>query len=87
MFFSSYYSNSILNSILPSDSTTVKRGWDEPQIPSVFSASLVILALFVWYERRREVKGLSVIMPPSIWKQPGAKMPSIIIMVFFSWYV
>ncbi|KAF7347388.1 MFS general substrate transporter [Mycena venus] len=68
------------------DSTTVARGWSAPQIPSLFAGSIVILIIFVFYERHREARGQSVLLPIKIWKQPAAKMTSVIAIQFFVWW-
>lgn len=41
---------------------------------------------FVLWELHRESKGESVLMPMSMWTQPGAKMGSTILLVFFGWW-
>ncbi|KAJ7682956.1 major facilitator superfamily domain-containing protein [Mycena rosella] len=68
------------------DSTTARKGWSTPQIPSLFSASAVILAVFIFYERHRENRGQSVLLPIKIWQQPGKKMGSIVAIQFFVWW-
>ncbi|KAJ8522255.1 hypothetical protein ONZ45_g1154 [Pleurotus djamor] len=68
------------------DSTTASKGWATPHIPSLLSASAVILGVFLYYERWREARDMSVLMPLSMWKQPGAKMGSVIAIVFFAWW-
>ncbi|KAL0952985.1 hypothetical protein HGRIS_007196 [Hohenbuehelia grisea] len=68
------------------DSSTARKGWATPHIPGLLSASAVILGIFVYYERWRESRGKSVLMPLSMWKQPGAKMGSVITVVFFAWW-
>ncbi|KAJ7729261.1 major facilitator superfamily domain-containing protein [Mycena maculata] len=68
------------------DSTTARKGWGTPQIPSLFSASAVILAMFVFYERHRERRGLSVLLPIKMWQQSGTKMGSVIAIQFFVWW-
>ncbi|KAJ6588750.1 major facilitator superfamily domain-containing protein [Mycena capillaripes] len=68
------------------DSTTARKGWSTPQIPSLFTASAVILAAFVFYERHREARGLSVLLPIQIWKQPSTKMGVVIAIQFFIWW-
>ncbi|KAF7307454.1 MFS domain-containing protein [Mycena indigotica] len=65
------------------DSTTARKGWSTPQIPSLFTGSAVVLALFVFYERYREKRNLSVLLPMSIWK---GKMLSVLGMQFFVWW-
>ncbi|KAJ7847146.1 hypothetical protein B0H14DRAFT_2583787 [Mycena olivaceomarginata] len=66
------------------DSTVIKGGWGAPQIPSLFAVSLMLLGCFFYYERWRETRGLAVLMPSSMWNQPGAKMSSMVSMVFFA---
>ncbi|KAJ6535086.1 major facilitator superfamily domain-containing protein [Mycena capillaripes] len=68
------------------DSTVVKGGWGAPQIPSLFAVSLLLLSCFLYYERWREIRGLAVLMPLSMWNQPGAKMGSMATLVFFAWF-
>ncbi|KAK7044587.1 MFS general substrate transporter [Favolaschia claudopus] len=68
------------------DSTTAKKGWSTPQIPSLFSASAVVLTAFIFYERRREARGQSVILPIQIWRQPGTQMSAIIACQFLVWW-
>lgn len=41
---------------------------------------------FVLWELRREAKNQSVLLPMSMWTQPGAKMGPIILLVFFGWW-
>ncbi|KAJ6601340.1 major facilitator superfamily domain-containing protein [Mycena vulgaris] len=68
------------------DSTTARKGWSTPQIPSLFSASAVILGIFIFYERHREKHGQSVLLPMKIWQQPGTKMGSVIAIQFLVWW-
>ncbi|KAF7337696.1 MFS general substrate transporter [Mycena sanguinolenta] len=68
------------------DSTTAQKGWSTPQIPSLFAASIVILIVLVFYERRREGRGQSVLLPIKIWRQPGTKMTSVMAIQFFVWW-
>ncbi|KAJ7205262.1 major facilitator superfamily domain-containing protein [Mycena pura] len=68
------------------DSTTARKGWSTPQIPSLFSASFVVLTIFVFYERYRERHNLSVLLPMKIWNQSGSKMISVIGIQFFVWW-
>ncbi|KAF7337738.1 MFS domain-containing protein [Mycena sanguinolenta] len=65
------------------DSTTARKGWLTPQIPSLFAASIIILIILVFYERHREGCGQSVLLPIKIWKQPGTKMISVMAIQFF----
>ncbi|KAJ7330394.1 major facilitator superfamily-domain-containing protein [Mycena albidolilacea] len=67
-------------------SSSAPRGWATPYIIGLICASVVLLALFWFYEMWREKKSLSVLMPPSIWKHPSARMPATIGMVFFAWW-
>ncbi|KIJ59475.1 hypothetical protein HYDPIDRAFT_33163 [Hydnomerulius pinastri MD-312] len=69
-----------------SDSTTARKGWSTPQIPSLLSVSVVLLVAFIYYERWREAKNKSVLMPLGIWRQPGAKMGPLMGVVFFGWW-
>ncbi|KAF7302552.1 MFS domain-containing protein [Mycena chlorophos] len=63
------------------DSTTARKGWSTPQIPSLFTGAALILALFIFYERYREARGLSVIVPMNIW---NVKLASVLGTLFFS---
>ncbi|KAJ6474476.1 major facilitator superfamily [Mycena vitilis] len=67
-------------------SATAPRGWATPYIIGSVCASVTLLGLFWLYETWREKRVLSVLMPPSIWKHPAAKMPATIGMVFFAWW-
>ncbi|KAK7028533.1 MFS general substrate transporter [Favolaschia claudopus] len=67
-------------------SATAPRGWGTPYIIGLTCASVVLLILFWLYEVWREGKSASVLMPPSFWKHPKAKMPATIGMVFFAWW-
>ncbi|KAF7349750.1 MFS general substrate transporter [Mycena sanguinolenta] len=67
-------------------SASATRGWASPTIIGLTCASVVILVLFWIYETWREKKGAAVLMPPSIWKHPSARMPATIGMVFFAWW-
>ncbi|KAJ7359135.1 major facilitator superfamily domain-containing protein [Mycena albidolilacea] len=68
------------------DSTTAQKGWSTPQIPSLFTGSAVVLALFIFYERYRESRGQSVLLPIQIWKQSGTKLSVVIAIQFFVWW-
>ncbi|EIW86181.1 MFS general substrate transporter [Coniophora puteana RWD-64-598 SS2] len=69
-----------------SDSTMTPRGWSAPQVPSILSVSILVLGLFVWYEMWRERKGMSVLLPMSIWTRPGTKLGPLMLCVFFAWW-
>ncbi|KAF8190405.1 major facilitator superfamily domain-containing protein [Mycena galopus ATCC 62051] len=68
------------------DSTTARKGWSTPQIPSLFTASAVILAAFIFYERHREIRGQSVLLPIQILKQPATKMGVVLAIQFLVWW-
>ncbi|KAI0341364.1 MFS general substrate transporter [Trametopsis cervina] len=68
------------------ESTTTPRGWAAPFIPSLFGTSIILIVAFVLWELRREAKGESVLLPMSMWTQPGAKMGPTILLVFFGWW-
>ncbi|KAJ7248864.1 major facilitator superfamily [Mycena haematopus] len=67
-------------------SASAPRGWATPYIIGLTCTSVVLLVLFWAYETWREKQGASVLMPPSIWKHPSARMPATIGMVFFAWW-
>ncbi|KAG1729327.1 major facilitator superfamily domain-containing protein [Suillus paluster] len=69
-----------------SDSTTASKGWLAPQVPSLLSVSILLLVIFVYFERWRESRNKSVLIPPSIWRQPGAKLGPLVGVVFFGWF-
>ena len=48
--------------------------------------AVVLIIGFVLWELRRESRGESVLLPMSMWTQPGAKMGPIILLVFFGWW-
>jgi hypothetical protein len=73
--------------ICRSDSASASKGWASIQVIACISTSVVLLLAFWYYERWREAKNLSVLIPPSMWRQPGAKMTAVILMVFFAWRV
>ncbi|KAF9462499.1 major facilitator superfamily-domain-containing protein [Collybia nuda] len=68
------------------DSASAPHGWASPHIIATLCASVAILLVFWYYERWREQKDFSVLMPPSMWSQPGARMTPVIMMVFFAWW-
>ncbi|KAI0084742.1 major facilitator superfamily domain-containing protein [Irpex rosettiformis] len=68
------------------ESTTTPKGWATPFIPSLLGTSIILIIGFVLWELRREAKGESVLLPMSMWTQPGAKMGSTILLVFFGWW-
>ncbi|KAJ7753402.1 major facilitator superfamily-domain-containing protein [Mycena maculata] len=67
-------------------SASAPQGWATPRIIGMICAAFAILVIFWFYERWREQNEMSVLMPPSIWSQPDAKMPAVIAMVFFAWW-
>ncbi|KAJ7496663.1 major facilitator superfamily domain-containing protein [Mycena latifolia] len=67
-------------------SASAPRGWRSPHIIGLTCASVFILLIFWFYEEWRERKGVSVLMPPSIWRHPRARMPATIAMIFFAWW-
>ncbi|KAJ6468826.1 major facilitator superfamily-domain-containing protein [Mycena sanguinolenta] len=67
-------------------SASAPRGWASPSIIGLTCSSVVMLVLFWIYETWQERKGAAVLMPPSIWKHPSARMPATIGMVFFAWW-
>ena len=70
-----------------SDSATATNGWASTQVIACISTSLVLFLAFWYYECWREAQKLSVLIPPSMWRQPGAKMTAVTLMVFFAWRV
>ncbi|KAJ7134992.1 major facilitator superfamily domain-containing protein [Mycena crocata] len=68
------------------DSTSARKGWASPQIPSLFTASIVILGLLFFYEWRRETQGQSVLLPMKIWQQPDTNMGGVVAIQFFVWW-
>lgn len=68
-------------------SDSASKGWASTQVIACTCTSVVLLVAFWYYEQWREGKNLSVLMPPSMWRQPGAKMTAVILMVFFAWRV
>ncbi|KAJ7612113.1 major facilitator superfamily-domain-containing protein [Roridomyces roridus] len=62
------------------------KGWATPYLIVLICISVVILVIFWFYEQWRERRAMAVLMPPSIWSQPGAKMPAVIGMIFFAWW-
>ncbi|EIM80377.1 MFS general substrate transporter, partial [Stereum hirsutum FP-91666 SS1] len=68
-----------------SESTSAKRGWRTPQIPSLFSVSLLGLGCFVLYQRWRDSKGRSVLVPFRLLNHPESKLGSMTLLVFFAW--
>ncbi|KAJ6567324.1 major facilitator superfamily-domain-containing protein [Mycena vulgaris] len=67
-------------------SASAPQGWRSPYIIGLTCASVLILIIFWFYEKWREQKSASVLMPPSIWSHPGARMPATIAVVFFTCY-
>ncbi|KAG1758738.1 major facilitator superfamily domain-containing protein [Suillus occidentalis] len=61
-----------------SDSTIAQK--------ALFLVSIVVLVAFVFFEHWRESRHKSVLMPLSIWRQPGAKLGPLVGVVFFGWF-
>lgn len=72
--------------VVHSESTSTPKGWATPFVPSLFGTAIVLLVLFVFWEIRREARNESVLLPMSIWTQPGVKMGPVILLVFFAWW-
>ncbi|KAI0075980.1 hypothetical protein K474DRAFT_1663636 [Panus rudis PR-1116 ss-1] len=68
------------------ESTSAPRGWATPFIPSLFGTSIILLVLFVMWERHREKQAKSVLLPMSMWTQPDAKMGPVFLLVVFGWW-
>ncbi|KIP11896.1 hypothetical protein PHLGIDRAFT_124551 [Phlebiopsis gigantea 11061_1 CR5-6] len=68
------------------ESTATPKGWATPFVPSLFGTAVVLIVSFVLWELRREARGQSVLLPMSMWTQPGAKMGPVILLVFFGWW-
>ncbi|ESK90204.1 efflux protein [Moniliophthora roreri MCA 2997] len=66
-------------------STSLPQGWKTPWVAPLFVISLFILVGFVLWEGYRERKDKSVIMPLSIWMEPGTKLQPMIGLVFLAW--
>ena len=69
-----------------SESTVTPKGWAAPFVPSLFGTAVVLIVGFVLWELRREARNESVLLPMSMWTQPGAKMGPVILIVFFGWW-
>ncbi|KAJ7607813.1 major facilitator superfamily [Mycena polygramma] len=67
-------------------SATAPHGFRTPLIIALLVGSIVLLGVFWAVEVWRENRGKSVLMPPSIWRHPRARMPATIGMVFFAWW-
>jgi hypothetical protein len=65
-------------------SASAEHGWATPRIIGLICTSVVLLVVFWFYEKWREQKEVSVLMPPSIWSQP--QMVGLLTVVFFAWY-
>ena len=48
--------------------------------------AVVLIVGFVLWELRREARNESVLLPMSMWTQPGAKIGPVILIVFFGWW-
>lgn len=68
------------------ESTVTPKGWATPFIPSLLGTSIILIVSFIVWELRREARGESVLLPMSMWVQPGAKMGPVILLVFFGWW-
>ncbi|OCH89214.1 MFS general substrate transporter [Obba rivulosa] len=68
------------------ESTSTPRGRMTPFVPCLLATSIVIMVLFVFWEIRCEGRGQAVLVPMSIWSQPGAKMGPIIACIIFAWW-
>ena len=55
-------------------------------MPSLLGTAIILIVSFVVWELRREARGQSVLLPMSMWTQPGAKMGPVILLVFFGWW-
>ena len=69
-----------------SQSTTAPRGWATPFVPSLLGTAIILIVSFVLWEIRREAKGQSVLLPMSMFSQPGAKMGPVVLLVVFGWW-
>ena len=81
-----FYWSALKSLLISSESAATPKGWAAPFVPSLLGTSLVLIVSFVLWELRRERRGQSVLLPMSIWTQPGAKMGPIILLVFFGWW-
>lgn len=68
------------------ESTATPKGWATPFVPSLLGTAVILIVSFVLWELRREARGQSVLLPMSMWTQPGAKMGPVILLVFFGWW-
>ncbi|GJE97159.1 MFS general substrate transporter [Phanerochaete sordida] len=68
------------------ESTVTPKGWATPFVPSLLGTSVLLLVSFVLWELRREARGQSVLLPMSMWTQPGAKMVPVMLFMFFGWW-
>jgi len=62
------------------DSATAAKGWASPHIIALLVTSIVLLTMFVFYERWREAKDKSVLMPMSIF---SLNVSSLLLVTFF----
>ncbi|KAH7344409.1 major facilitator superfamily domain-containing protein [Rhizoctonia solani] len=60
------------------------KGWKTPYIPSLLSISVVCLAGFIEWERRREHAGKSVLVPLSIFRVPN--FGPLLAVAFTAWW-
>ncbi|EMD34687.1 hypothetical protein CERSUDRAFT_116875 [Gelatoporia subvermispora B] len=68
------------------ESTSTPHGWATPFVPSLLGIAIMIIVSFVLWEIRCESRGRPVLVPMSMWTQPGAKTGPIIACVVFAWW-
>ncbi|OCH84235.1 major facilitator superfamily MFS-1 [Obba rivulosa] len=68
------------------ESTSTPHGWATPFVPSLLGIAIMIILFFVLWEIRCEARGQPVLVPMSMWTQPGAKMGPVIACVVFAWW-
>lgn len=86
LFPQSEVSSSLTRFCNLSQSTTAPRGWATPFVPSLLGTAIILIVSFVLWEIRREAKGQSVLLPMSMFSQPGAKMGPVVLLVVFGWW-
>ncbi|KAB5593861.1 transport protein [Ceratobasidium theobromae] len=60
------------------------KGWRTPYIPTLLCTSIICLAVFIEWERRRERAGKSVLVPLSIFRVP--RFGSLLGVTFTAWW-